>query len=225
MERLWRRGARELSDGELLTLVLGPGDASLIADLVIRLRRRWPQPADLAGRRPQELVGLQGMGPARVSRLLAALELGARCRRPRRGLGLRIRGPGDLRPLLVEEFRGADREHFLALYLDTRHRLTAVETVSIGSLNASLVHPREVFRPAVGMTAAAVIVAHNHPSGCPEPSRDDLDLTARLSGCGRLLGIELLDHLIVGGEQVYSIRQHGWPDRDADGGGSPRTEG
>jgi DNA repair protein RadC len=123
-----------------------------------------------------------------------------------------VRRPEDLHPLLRESFRGLDRERFLALYLDTRHRVQALETVSIGSLNASLVHPREVFKSAVGMSAAALVVAHNHPSGCPRPSGDDLELTARLARCGELLGISLLDHLVVGDTEIVSIREHGWPE-------------
>jgi DNA repair protein RadC len=93
----------------------------------------------------------------------------------------------------------------------------ALETVSVGSLNASLVHPREVYKPAVALGMAAVIAAHNHPSGCARPSADDLELTARLDRCGQLLGIELLDHIIVGHAEMVSLRQHGWPDMEATG--------
>ena len=113
--------------------------------------------------------------------------------------------------LLRTEFRGLDRERFLALYLDARHRVLAAETVSVGSLNASLVHPREVFKPAVALSAAAVIVAHNHPSGDARPSGDDLELTARLARCGDMLGIALLDHLVAGDGVITSIREFGWP--------------
>ena len=107
-----------------------------------------------------------------------------------------VRRPEDLHPLLRAELRGLDRERFVALYLETRHRLLDLATVSIGSLNASLVHPREVFKQAVLGSAAALVVAHNHPSGCAVPSGDDLDLTCRLDRCGELLGISLLDHLV-----------------------------
>ena len=119
--------------------------------------------------------------------------------------------PQDLLPLLEEEFRGCDREHFLAVLLDARHRVLSIETVAIGCLDASLVHPRELFRGAVALGAAAVIAAHNHPSGCATPSPDDLGLTGRLARCGRLLGIELLDHIVVGRGEYTSIREHGWP--------------
>ncbi len=214
VERLLRHGPKLLSNGELLALVLGSGPTPPEV-VAAQLLARWPTLVALARARPQELVRLSGLGWTRGARLTAAFELGARGRRQTPRLGLKVSAPADLRPLLCEEFRGCDREHFLALYLDTRHRLAAVETISIGSLNASLVHPREVFRPAVACAAAAVIVAHNHPSGCVQPSGEDRDLTARLSRCGRLLGIELLDHIIVAGEDILSLRAHCWPELQA----------
>jgi DNA repair protein RadC len=152
------------------------------------------------------------MGPVRSARLQAACELGRRLTAGTVAPGLRIRGPEDLADLLDRELGGLDREHFLGIYLDARHRLRAVRTVSVGTLDASLVHPREVYRPAVGLQAAAVIVAHNHPSGSARPSGDDLELTRRLARGGRLLGIELLDHLVVGDGELVSIREYGWPD-------------
>lgn len=163
---------------------------------------------------PRSICRERGLGPVRASRLAAALELTSRVRAPGRREGVEVRRPADVMPLLYDEFRGCDREHFLALQLDSRHRVTAIDTVSIGCLNASIVHPREVFRGAVSGGAAAVMVAHNHPSGCAEPSRDDIDLTARLAGCGRLLGIELLDHLIVGDGRFTSLREYGWPGQE-----------
>ena len=166
----------------------------------------------MLARQPVEVLqALPGMGPVRTARLQAACELGRRLLEPAGDLGLKIRAPGDLACLLQRELGGLDREHFIGLYLDARHRVVAVRTVSVGTLNASLVHPREVFRPAVALQAAAVIVAHNHPSGCARPSGDDLELTRRLARCGGLLGIELLDHLIVGDGEMVSIREHGWP--------------
>jgi DNA repair protein RadC len=142
-------------------------------------------------------------------------------------LGLQVRGPADLVALLEEEFRGCDREHFLAVLLDTRHRVTAVETVAIGCLDASLVHPREVYKTAVALGAAAVVAAHNHPSGSAQPSREDLGLTRRLARCGRLLGIELLDHIVIGQGEYTSLREHGWPGAGGDGadGNAPGVEG
>ena len=210
-DRLLRHGARGLATTELLTLVLGPG-GTIAAPLVARgLLERYPDPGLLARQPADILQGLPGMGPVRAARLQAACELGRRLLEPATTTALQVRGPGDLAGLLRRELGGLDREHFLGLFLDARHRVVAVRTVSVGTLNASLVHPREVFRPAVALQAAAVIVAHNHPSGCARPSGDDLELTRRLARCGSLLGIELLDHLVVGDGEVVSIREHGWP--------------
>ena len=216
VERLLRHGVKALSISDLLALVLGRGGRVPADLLATRLLVRWGSLACLAEARPQWLCRERGMGLVRAARLVAAFELGTRYRKPATQRGLLVRDPRDLAPLLENEFRGCDREHFLALYLDTRHRVTAVETVSIGSLNASLVHPREVFRPAIAWGAAAVIAAHNHPSGCARPSGDDLELTARLIRCGRLLGIELLDHIIVAGSTLLSLREHDWPEPDRD---------
>lgn len=205
-----RWGARRLTDTELLVPVLGPGRPGA-AQTAEHLLERWGSLADLAAQHPLALARGRGLGPARLRRLVAALELGRRACGPAARRGLAVRRPEDLHPLLRREFHGLDRERFVALYLDTRHRILALETVSIGSLNASLVHPREVFGPAVAMAAAALVVAHNHPSGCPSPSADDLELTARLDRCGELLGIALLDHLVAGDDEIVSIREQGWP--------------
>lgn len=209
--RLRRFGARACSDAELLAWVLAPGRAGPAArDGARRLLRLRPL-AELASTPAASLAARRGLGPTRARRLLAALELGRRATRTAPVTGLLVRRPEDLTGLLRDEFRGLDRERFLALYLDARHRVRALETVSTGSLNASLVHPREVFKPAIALSAAAVIVAHNHPSGDPRPSGDDLELTGRLDRCGELLGIALLDHLVVGDADITSIREYGWP--------------
>ena len=209
--RLARYGPGAWSTTELLSCVLGPGGPVAPGIVADRLLAGYADLGELAAVPPAVLASGHGMGPARSERVLAALELGLRAREPVARTGVVVRRPEDLHPVLRAEFRGLDRERFLALYLDARHRVQAVQTVSIGSLNASLVHPREVFKPAVAMSAAAVIVAHNHPSGNPRPSGDDLDLTARLDRCGELLGVALLDHLVVGDTEVTSIREYGWP--------------
>lgn len=202
------RGAEGLGDGDLLALVLGGSRAEPVAD---RLLARTGGCPGLKGLHPAVMRRIEGMGEVRTARLLAAVELGARALVYQEPGSLTVRRPDDLHPLLWRRFRGLDRERFLALYLDTRHRVLAVETVSIGTLNVSVVHPREVFKLAVALSAAAVIVAHNHPSGCAEPSPEDMELTARLDRCGQLLGISLLDHLVAGGQEIVSIRETGWP--------------
>ncbi|MEZ4388655.1 MAG: DNA repair protein RadC [Candidatus Krumholzibacteriia bacterium] len=210
-ERLLRYGPHHLELADLVTLVLGPGGAEPARRVARALLERFPDPGSLA-RMPAEVLQLvPGLGPVRAVRFAAARELGRRLAQPGPPDRLRVRGPDDLAALLRRELGGLDREHVLGIYLDARHRVLAVRTVSIGTLDASLVHPREVFRPAVALQAAAVVVAHNHPSGCPQPSGDDLELTRRLARCGRLLGIELLDHLVVGDDDLVSIREYGWP--------------
>jgi len=210
--RLLRYGPRILGTTELLTLVLGPGGAVSAPIMARRLLEQYPEPGSLFQQPTEVLQQVDGMGPGRVARLRAVGELGRRLTGSKTGPGLQIRGPGDLSDLLQQELGDLDREHFLGIYLDARHRVTAVRTISVGTLNASLVHPREVFRPAVNLQAAALVVAHNHPSGCPQPSGDDLELTRRLVRCGRLLGIELLDHFVVGDGEPVSIREYGWPE-------------
>ncbi len=206
--RLERFGPGALSEHELLVRCLGGDSEGAAAAL---LGRFGHLPA-LLGVPGPVLAATAGVTPLQAGRLESALELGMRALGPVARSGILVRGPADLEQMLAQVFRGLDRERFLALYLDTRHRVLTVETVSVGSLNASLVHPREVFKMAVSLSAAAVIVAHNHPSGCPQPSGDDLDLTARLSGCGELLGIALLDHLVWGDGEIISIREYGWPE-------------
>lgn len=211
-QRLFRHGPRALAMTELVTLVLGPGGPQPAPEVARGLLLGFPEPGELARQPAEVLQGLPGVGPARAARLAAACELGRRLTGAGSEHRLRVSGPADLAGLLERELGGLDREHFLAIHLDARHRVLAVRTVSVGTLNASLVHPREVFRPAVALQAAAVIVAHNHPSGCARPSRDDLELTRRLARCGSLLGIELLDHLVVGDGELISLREHGWPE-------------
>jgi DNA repair protein RadC len=117
-----------------------------------------------------------------------------------------IRGPDDVVALVGKKLRKEAREHFLVLLLNARHEVEAIETVSIGSLNASIVHPREVFKPAVTTSAASILLVHNHPSGDPEPSEEDLTITRRLVQCGELLGIAVLDHVIIAQRGVVSFK-------------------
>jgi DNA repair protein RadC len=118
-----------------------------------------------------------------------------------------VRGPDDVVALVGRKLRGELREHFVVLLLNARYECTAVETVSIGSLNASIVHPREVFRPAILAASASIVIVHNHPSGDPEPSEEDLGITRRLVQVGELLGIGVLDHLVIAKRGVVSLRE------------------
>lgn len=117
--------------------------------------------------------------------------------------------PADAADLVRPILEGADREHFLAVCLDTKNRVNAIHTVSVGTLNSSPVHPREVFKAAILSNSAAVILAHNHPSGDPQPSRDDVEITRRLAECGKILGIQVLDHVVLGDGCYVSFRERG----------------
>lgn len=169
----------------------------------------FPSLAAIAEASVSELVEVRSVGLARARRLLAAIELGRRAGFPSVE-GRVVRTPEDIVNLVAVDLAGLKREVFLILLLNTRHKLLKVETISVGSLAAAIVHPREVFRPAVLAAASAIALAHNHPSGDPEPSAEDLEITTRLRDAGRLLGIEVLDHVILAdGGRFVSLRERG----------------
>jgi DNA repair protein RadC len=147
---------------------------------------------------PDELVSLSGLGPTTTARLLACLEVSRRLGCSRAAQQPTISTPEDVVALCGPQLRDLDREHFWALALNTKNRLVKTIEVSVGSLNASIVHPRELFKDAVRVSAASVVVVHNHPSGDPTPSGADIQLTRRLVKAGDVLGIEVLDHVVIG---------------------------
>ncbi len=205
-EKLMRYGPDKLADEELLAVILRTGARGrnvldLAGDLLSRFGR-----AEIAKAGFAELKGAPGLGPARACEIAAVFELGRRYLNGKR-LGIFLK-PRDIWEEL-RDIREQKKEHFVVFFLDTRNQEIKRDIVSIGTLNYNLVHPREVFEPAVKNLAASVIVAHNHPSGCLEPSDEDLSLTKRLVQAGKLLGIELLDHVIVTREGFMSFKQKG----------------
>ncbi len=202
-ERLRAHGPATLADADLLALVLGSGTPGRSASRIGRaLARRAP--AELATWSSARWMLVPGIGPARAAALAAAFELGRRAtERPLTSPA--IRGPDDVLAQ-VRDLARARKEHFVVLLLNARHEMQARETVSVGSLNASIVHPREVFLPAITHSAASVILVHNHPSGDPEPSEEDLSITKRLVQVGEMVGIGVLDHVIVAARGVVSLR-------------------
>jgi DNA repair protein RadC len=202
-ERLRAEGPGSLSDAELLTLVLGSGVAGRSAFGIAQRLARHP-PAELARWSTARWLRVAGIGLARAAALIAAFELGRRAADPAPPSAV-LRGPDDVLAQVRDLVR-ARREHFVVLLLNARHELQVRETVSIGSLNASIVHPREVFLPAITHSAANVILVHNHPSGDPEPSEEDLGITRRLVEVGELVGIAVLDHVIVAERGIVSLR-------------------
>lgn len=206
-ERLARFGAEKLADEELLAVLLRTGYAGRSAlDLARRLLRRFPR-GGLSRLPVESLRRLKGLGLSRAAAVAAAAELG------RRWMDEDAVEPALEQPARVwehmHEWRGRRKEHFVAFYLDARNALIHRETVSIGTLTASLVHPREVFGPAVERRAAAVIVSHNHPSGDLRPSPQDRETTRRIARAGRILGIPLIDHVVVTQDAYFSFRRKG----------------
>lgn len=209
-ERLFALGAQALSDAELIALTLRTGaGGARVAALAGELLDRHGGLSGLARRDARELLRTRGIGRAKATALVAALEMGRRVAQRRLREGDPVRGPEDVFRHFHARLRDAEQEHFCVLLLDGRHRVVGGEVVSVGTLTASLVHPREVFRPALQVGAAALILVHNHPSGDPAPSPEDRSVTRRLVEVGELLGIPVLDHVIVAERGFHSLRDEG----------------
>ncbi|MFO0690770.1 MAG: DNA repair protein RadC [Myxococcota bacterium] len=209
-ERLYCEGPRSLAEADLLALILRTGDRRRDAGALAReLLAGAGGLAALAELAPGVLASLPGLGPAKSASIAAALELGRRLGSVPLVRGQAIRSPEDVQRHFGPRFRGRPRESFHVLLLDARHRLMAIDEVSVGTLTASLVHPREVFREAIRQAAAALLLVHHHPSGDPSPSPEDRSVTERLAAAGRLLGIGVVDHVIVSDGGFFSFQQAG----------------
>jgi DNA repair protein RadC len=214
-ERLRFAGAEALSDRELLALVLGSGTRQRsviqLAEDLLRGGGRLEALADLG---LGELARFEGLGEAGACRVAALVEIGRRMARARARGGAELPDAKAVFELLRGDLIGERRERVVVLLLDARHRLIAQRCVSLGSLMSSVIHPREVFRPAIGLAAAALILVHNHPSGDPTPSVEDHQVTLRIAEAGALLGIRLLDHVVVAADGWKSFKEEGWlPER------------
>lgn len=210
-ERLRAVGPAALSVRELIAILVGSGRpgrsaveiaGDLLAGAGGSLRR-------LSVAAPEELAQTPGVGAAVATRLAAALELGRRLAREAPEERARIRGPRDLYERCAPDLRDLQHEEFRVLLLNTQHAVTREVLVTRGILDASVVHPREVFGPAVAERAAAVILVHNHPSGDPAPSPEDREVTRHLAEAGRILGIPVVDHVIIGDGRYVSFVEAG----------------
>jgi DNA repair protein RadC len=209
-ERLVRVGEGALSTSELLAIILGTGvGGESVLDLARRTLSLFGGLAGLARASLAELRTVKGLGEAKTAQLKAALELGRRMLLAAPEDRFVVRSPSDVAQLLMAEMAHLEQEHFQVLYLDTRNRVLGYETIYIGSLNASHIRVGEVFRDAIKRNCAAIIVAHNHPSGDPTPSPEDVEVTRQLVAAGKLLDIEVLDHLIIGQQRFVSLRERG----------------
>jgi DNA repair protein RadC len=173
------------------------------------LLARFGSLRDLARSEPEALLEVPGIGPAQAARLMAACELGRRVVRSRIPPRSQIRSPEDVASLVMESMRGLDREQFRVILLDSKNQVLGVQTVAVGTLNASIVHPREVLKPGIQKSAAALILVHNHPTGIETASEEDIRLTRRIVKAGKVVGIEILDHVIIGDGTYESLRETG----------------
>ncbi|API90674.1 MULTISPECIES: RadC family protein [Virgibacillus] len=210
-ERLLKNGPAHVSNAELLAIILGSGtrEESVIS-LANRLLMHFEGLKLLNDATIEELTAIKGIGTAKGVLILAAMELGKRMNGFQPEERYVIRSPEDGADYVMEELRSLNQEHFVALFLNTKNQIIHRQTIFIGSLNASIVHPREVYREAVKRSAASVIVAHNHPSGDPTPSQEDIYVTRRLVESGKMIGIELIDHLIIGNRNYVSLKEKGY---------------
>mgnify|MGYP005750853877 FL=1 len=210
-ERLLKDGPSSLSNHELLAILLRTGTKKeSVLQMANRLLTKFEGLRLLKDASVNEITSIKGIGDAKALQIIAAIELGRRIHRLQYEDRYIIRSPEDAANYVMEEMRFLTQEHFVCLYLNTKNQVIHQQTVFIGSLNASIVHPREVFKEAFRRSAASFICLHNHPSGDPGPSREDIEVTKRLNECGKLIGIELLDHLIIGDQKFVSLKEKGY---------------
>ncbi len=210
-ERLRALGPEVLSSAELVAIVLGTGSYGRGAFRIASdLLSEFGSLSSLASVSVERIARVKGVGVAKACRLRAAIELGRRVAKAARGDRAVIKCPEDVANLVMEDMKYLDREHFKVLLLDSKNAVINIETVSIGTVDASLVHPREVLKPALEKSASAIVLVHNHPTGCVLPSREDILLTKRFAKCCEIVGIEMLDHIIIGFEAYKSLKESGY---------------
>lgn len=211
MEKMHRQGIEALTDAELFAIIFRTGTRAVSAvGLAEQMLRRNLNGAPLVNLYQDSLLDLQeipGIGQVKAAQVHAVLELSKRISKQRHAEDVKITSANAVANIYMEELRHLKQEYFKVIYLDTKNKIISDENISIGSLNASIVHPREVFKNAVKKSANSIIILHNHPSGDPAPSREDIDITRRIRKSGELLGITLLDHIIIGDHRYVSFKE------------------
>jgi DNA repair protein RadC len=210
-EKLGRIGAPALGDDELLAIVIGGGTAGTSAlGLAATVLAAAGGLHGLLRTGRDDLLRVKGFGEARASQVMAAIEIGRRVMATRPRERLQITSPRDAAGYLMPEFSARPVEQFGLLMLDTRHRVIRTAVLTVGSLDGTGVQPREVFRQALMASASAVVMFHNHPSGDPQPSGEDVEVTRRMVAAGQLMGIQVIDHVILGDGRYCSLRESGY---------------
>jgi len=208
-EKLYDYGPKALSNEELLAIIIRTGNKE---DTAIDLARRLlsKDKRGLVALRDttlQELMETKGIGKCKAAQILAAIEIGKRINYLDALSKIKINEPSTIANLYMDEMRYLQKEHFRVVLLDTKNQIIVTEEISIGTLNASIVHPRDVFRAAIKRNANSIILIHNHPSGDPTPSNEDINITIRLLEAGNLIGIKVLDHIIIGDNKYISFKE------------------
>lgn len=208
-EKLISYGVESLSNAELLALIIKIGNleetAVEVAQKILNKDNRGI--AYLSDVTLQELMQVKGIGESKASQILAAIEIGKRLNRVGPQDKIKVSSPIVLVNLLMDEMRYLCKEYFKIAILDTKNQILSIETISIGTLNASIVHPRDVYKVAIKKNANSIILIHNHPSGDPNPSNEDISITNRLIDAGNLIGIKVLDHIIIGDNKYISFKE------------------
>ncbi|UNC90918.1 RadC family protein [Candidatus Contubernalis alkaliaceticus] len=209
-EKMIRFGAERVSNAELLAIIIRTGSRR---ESAIALAEKILSKAESLRELPlltiEELMELNGVGLAKGVQIKAALELGRRMASSIKQEDKNVSSPKDVADYLMEEMRYYQKEYFKVILLNTKNQIISTELISIGSLNSSIVHPREIFSVAIKKVSASVILVHNHPSGDPTPSREDIEVTKRIIQAGDIIGITVLDHMIIGEGRYYSFREGG----------------
>ena len=210
-ERLLREGVQSLSTTEILAILIRTGTRNMSAmELAAATLALNPQGVrGLADATPEELRRIPGFGDAKICELLAAVELGKRIASAPKPSQASVRSPSDIAEMFMEKLRFCRKEHFYCLLINSKGQVIEETEVSVGDICSSVAHPREVFTSAVRRSAGAVALVHNHPSGDPEPSADDIATTERLAEAGRLMGIPVIDHIIIGDGTYTSLKDRG----------------
>lgn len=208
-EKLFKYGVKSLSNAELIAIIIRTGNRQ---DTAIELSNRILSMDSkglgfLSDASFEELTSVKGIGKCKASQIIAAVELGKRISTQRSVEKVKVTSPKDIVSLLMEEMRYLNKEHFKVAILDTKNQIITIEGISIGNLNSSIVHPREVFNAAIRRSGNSIILIHNHPSGDPTPSREDITITSRIIDAGNIIGIKVLDHIIIGDNRYISFKE------------------